>query len=201
MSFRGWKQFASFYFFAAVALCLGLAASTGGEFSKRYIFLLIVSGLLTWSIVEYVLHRFVFHFGSRSELGRKFIYAAHQFHHENPKSTDHLFTSLRMSVPIAAVYWLVAWLAIGSWRATSFLSIGLFAGYFCYEWLHYQAHHGAYRLRLFRYLRKYHMMHHHLTPDLRFGVTSPVLDLAFGTFRSVGRNRPRAQVRGNRVVQ
>jgi sterol desaturase/sphingolipid hydroxylase (fatty acid hydroxylase superfamily) len=39
-------------------------------------------------------------------------------------------------------------------------------------------------MRLLRYLRRYHLLHHYKTPDLRFGVTSPLFDLLFGTFRS-----------------
>jgi sterol desaturase/sphingolipid hydroxylase (fatty acid hydroxylase superfamily) len=57
------------------------------------------------------------------------------------------------------------------------------AGYFFYEWLHFQCHHGNSRLRVLRYLRKYHLLHHYKTPELRFGVTSPLFDLIFGTFR------------------
>ena len=191
MSVRGWRQFTPFYFYTAVALCLGAAAAGEGP-SGGGILLLLVAGLLSWGLVEYALHRFIFHYEARSESGRKFVYAAHLSHHEDPGATDRLFTSLRMSVPIAAGYWLLAWVAVGSWRAAAYLFVGLVAGYFCYEWLHFQAHHGRPRLRLFRYLRKYHLLHHHRTPGLRFGVTSPLFDLVFGTFRPVGTRRRRA---------
>ena len=188
MSIRGWKQFTPFYFYTAVALCLG-AAAAGGGLSGGGVLLLLVSGLLSWGLIEYALHRFVFHYDARSEAGRRLVYAAHLSHHEDPGATDHLFTSLRMSAPIAAGYWLLAWGATGSWRAASFLFVGLVAGYFYYEWLHFRAHHGRPRLRPFRYLKKYHLLHHHRTPGLRFGVTSPLFDLAFGTFRPAGRRR------------
>jgi sterol desaturase/sphingolipid hydroxylase (fatty acid hydroxylase superfamily) len=161
------------------------------------ILLLLVSGLLSWGLVEYALHRFIFHYDARSESGRKLVYAAHLSHHEDPGATDRIFTSLRMSVPIAAGYWLLAWAAAGSWRAASYLFIGLVAGYFSYEWLHFQAHHGRPRLRLFRYLRKYHLLHHHRTPGLRFGVTSPLFDLAFGTFRPVRKRHPHGSRRAS----
>ena len=72
----------------------------------------------------------------------------------------------------------------------AYLFIGLIGGYFGYEWLHYQAHHGASRLRLLRYLKKYHLLHHHQTPDLRFGVTSPIVDYLFGTYQPVGKRAP-----------
>lgn len=189
MSVGGWRQFTPFYFYTAVALGLGAAATAGEGPSGGGILSLLVTGLLSWGLVEYVLHRFIFHYDARSESGRKLVYDAHLSHHEDPGATDRLFTSLRMSAPIAAAYWVLAWTAAGSWRAAVYLFIGLVAGYFCYEWLHFQAHHGRPRLRPLRYLRKYHLLHHHRTPGLRFGVTSPLFDLAFGTYRPGGRRR------------
>ena len=190
MSVRGWKQFTPFYFYTAVALCLGAAAAAGKGLSGGGILLLIVSGLLSWGLVEYALHRFIFHYDAQSESGRKFVYSAHLSHHEDPRGTDRLFTSLPMSVPIAAGYWLLAWAATGSWRVTSYLFVGLVAGYFYYEWLHFHAHHGRPRLRLFRYLKKYHLLHHHRNPALRFGVTSPLFDLAWDV-QTLGKSRLR----------
>ncbi len=187
MSVRGWRQFTPFYFYTAVALGLGAAAAGTGL--SGGVIPLLVAGLLSWGLVEYSLHRFIFHYGARSESGRKFVYAAHLSHHEDPGAIDHLFTSLRTSVPIAAAYWVLAWAAAGSWRAAVYLFIGLVAGYFCYEWLHFLAHHGSPRLRPLRYLRRHHLLHHHRTPGLRFGVTSPLFDLAFGTFRPVVKRR------------
>jgi sterol desaturase/sphingolipid hydroxylase (fatty acid hydroxylase superfamily) len=188
VSVGGWRQFTPFYFYTAVALCLGATALGGGP-SGGGIFSLLVTGLLSWGLVEYALHRFIFHYEARSESGRNLVYAAHLSHHEDPGATDRLFTSLRMSAPIAAAYWVLAWAAAGSWRAAVYLFIGMVAGYFCYEWLHFQAHHGRPRLRPLRYLRKYHLLHHHQTPGLRFGVTSPLFDLAFGTYRPAGKRR------------
>ena len=56
-------------------------------------------------------------------------------------------------------------------------------GYFFYEYLDYQAHHGAARNALVRYYRRYHLLHHHCDAEARFGVTSPLFDLLFGTYR------------------
>ena len=188
MSVKGWRQFMPFYFYTAAALCLGVAAAGGGP-SPGGALSLLASGLLSWGLIEYGLHRFIFHYDARSQAGRKLVHAAHLSHHEDPGATDRLFTSLRMSVPIAAVYWLLAWAATGSWRAAAYLFVGLVAGYFCYEWLHFQAHHGRPRLRPLRYLRKYHLSHHHRDAGVLFGVTSPLFDLAFGTYRPAGKRR------------
>jgi dihydroceramide fatty acyl 2-hydroxylase len=185
---KDWKQFLPFYFYTPVAVGLGVGAVMSEARTVSSILLLCAIGFVSWGFVEYGLHRFAFHYEAQSERGRELVYAMHLSHHEDPKDVAQLFASLRMSVPIAALYCLLAWAITGSWQAMSFLFTGLAAGYFSYEFLHYQAHHRAPRSRLFRYLKKYHMLHHHQTPDLRFGVTSPFIDYLFGTYRPV--NKP-----------
>ena len=188
MAVAAWRQFTPLYFYTGVALCLGLLAARA-DLSAGIIALLLGLGFLSWSLIEYGLHRFIFHYDARSRFGRKLVYQAHLSHHENPAATDRIFASLFMSTPIAAAYWLLAWAAIGSSAAASWLFIGMAAGYFCYEWLHFQCHHGRSRLRIIRYLKKYHLLHHYKTPELRFGVTSPLFDFVFGTFRPAGEHR------------
>jgi sterol desaturase/sphingolipid hydroxylase (fatty acid hydroxylase superfamily) len=196
VSTNSWKQFTPFYFYTAVAVSLGGAALMGDNrrtFSA--ILLLFVCGILSWALVEYVLHRFVFHYRSHDEAPERFVSTSHQSHHDNPQAVEQLFASLKLSVPVALCYCLLAWAILGSWRAMSYLFIGLIAGYFSYEFLHYRAHHSRPRLRLFKYLRKYHLLHHHQTPDLRFGVTSPVIDYLCGTFRPVRKQVARDKMR------
>jgi sterol desaturase/sphingolipid hydroxylase (fatty acid hydroxylase superfamily) len=189
------KALAPLYFYTAVVLCL-FALTRGEVLSLRASLLLIASGVLSWALLEYVLHRFVFHYDARTESGKKLVYAVHLSHHDDPRATNRLFSSLLISAPVAAVYLLLAWIATGSWRAASFLFAGLALGYFYYEWLHFRAHHRRARLWLFRYVRKYHLLHHYKTPELRFGVTSPLFDIIFGTFRPVGaaKRKPRRSI-------
>ena len=184
MAVAAWRKFAPLYFYTAVGLCLGFAAARQ-HLPAWGIVLLLASGFFTWSLIEYGLHRFIFHYNARSPLGRKILYEAHLSHHEDPAASDRIFASLFLSTPIAATYWLLAWAATGSWATASWLFIGMAAGYFCYESLHFQCHHGKSRLRTMRYLKKYHLLHHYKTPELRFGVTSPLFDVVFGTFRPV----------------
>ena len=195
MAIKDWKQFTPFYFYTAVALSFGTTARLSETRSISSIVLLLGCGLVSWGLIEYGLHRFIFHYDAQSEHSRRFVYAMHLSHHDDPRAADKLFASLWMSVPIALCYCLLAWVVVGSWQAVAYLFTGLVVGYFSYEWLHYQAHHGAPRLRLFRYLRKYHLLHHHQTPDQRFGVTSPIVDYLFGTFRPVSRRARRAKER------
>lgn len=183
MSVRG-STLTPLYFYTAVVLCL-LVVTRSEALSWGASFVLLTSGLLSWGLIEYGLHRFVFHYNARSELGRRLVYAAHLSHHDYPSATDRLFSSLVISAPVAAAYLLLARITTGSWRVAALLFTGLVLGYFYYEWLHFRSHHSRTRLRLFRYLKKYHLLHHHQTPELRFGVTSPLFDVIFGTFRPV----------------
>lgn len=187
MSVRS-STLAPLYFYTAVVLCL-LVVTRSEALSWGASLVFLTLGLLSWGFIEYVLHRFAFHYNARSEFGKKLVYAAHLSHHETPGSTDRLFSSLLISAPVATAYLLLARITTGSWRAASFLFTGLVVGYFYYEWLHFRSHHSKARLRLFRYLKKYHLLHHHQTPELRFGVTSPLFDIIFGTFRPVSSRR------------
>ena len=187
MSVRG-STLTPLYFYTTVVLCL-LVVTRSEALSWGASSVLLTSGILSWGLLEYGLHRFVFHYNARSELGRKFVYAMHWSHHENPGATDRLFSSLLISAPVATAYLLLAWITTGSLRAASLLFTGLVVGYFYYEWLHYRSHHSKARLRLFRYLKKYHLLHHHQTPEMRFGVTSPLFDIVFGTFQPVSPQR------------
>jgi dihydroceramide fatty acyl 2-hydroxylase len=189
MTGKIWKQFTPFYFYTLLSLGLGLAAIFSETRSLTSILFLCLTGVLTWGLIEYWLHRLVFHFDAQSEKGRNFVYAMHLSHHAKPKTMDDLFTSLSLSLPIAICYCSLAWAVLRSWQAVVYLFIGLMAGYFSYEFLHYQAHHRAPRLRVLRYLKKYHLLHHHQSSALRFGVTSPVFDYLFGTFQSTHRSR------------
>lgn len=184
MAVTGWKHLRPAFFYIALVACL-IVITPEEDFSWRQNLLLISLGVLSWMLIEYGLHRFVFHFNARSLFGKKFVYAAHLSHHENPRGTSRFFASLVLSLPIATTYFLLAWITTGSLHAASYLFVGLAAAYTCYEWLHFQAHHRRPRLRLFKYLRKYHLLHHHERPELRFGVTSPLFDMLFGTFRPV----------------
>ena len=188
MRVAGWKHLAPVYFYTALVVCL-IAITPSKNVSWRQSILLIIAGVFSWTLIEYALHRFIFHYTPRSEFGRKFVYAAHLSHHENPHAINRLFSGLLISLPIATVYFLLAWIATGSLQATTYLFTGQTSAYSCYELLHFRAHHSRPRLRLFRYLRKYHLLHHYQTPDQRFGVTSPLLDVIFGTFRPVRKRK------------
>ena len=177
------RQFALLFLYAALAVFVSLLSDSWLPLWRIGVLLMV--GFISWTFIEYGLHRFIFHYDARSPFGRKFLYLVHISHHDNPEGRKKTLASLFLTGPISVAYWLLAWIVTGSWMWASYLFLGMATGYFCYDWLHVQCHHGKSRFPILRYLRKYHLLHHYKTPQLRFGVTSPLVDLLFGTFRPV----------------
>ena len=140
-------------------------------------------GLLTWSLYEYSAHRWVLHRVPKKHGFNLPGNITHLTHHANPHSLRRLTVQLNESIPISAGYCVLALIVTGSWQSATFLYTGLIAGYFFYEYLDFQAHHGAGRNRVIRYFRANHLLHHHYDAKVRYGVTSPLFDYIFGTYR------------------
>jgi len=178
-----YELYKPFGFYAVLLAALNSAALGGGDITAPSAFALVCAGLLTWGLIEYAIHRWVLHREAHIEDARLHGNRVHLAHHLEPYALDRLNVQLSESLPVCAVYCLLAWAATGSWRATVFLYDGLMLGYFFYEYLDYQAHHGAARNAVVRYFRRYHLLHHHCDAEARFGVTSPLFDLLFGTYQ------------------
>ena len=142
-------------------------------------------GLFLWTLTEYLLHRFVFHFPPRSERQEKIFFLFHGVHHAQPKVKTRLVMPPAVSIPLAALFYGIFWLvldrALGlpGWLPPIFS--GFIAGYLVYDMTHYATHHFPMRGRLSKALKRHHMQHHYKTPNARFGVSSPLWDLVFGT--------------------
>jgi sterol desaturase/sphingolipid hydroxylase (fatty acid hydroxylase superfamily) len=141
-------------------------------------------GFLLWTLLEYVLHRYLFHLAPEPTFESKLKqFMVHGYHHEFPNDRMRLVAPLILSGPIsivtAALYYVLAgpqyWL-------TGFA--GTVAGYLAYDWIHYYTHHFRPTTRLGKYLRRYHMEHHYRDSESHFGISSPLWDWVFGTARS-----------------
>ena len=168
--------------YTAVLFLLHVAVYRSGASSFYAAAALFGAGLLTWGLYEYAVHRWVLHREPRAEGFNLPGNLTHLRHHADPNSLQRLNVQLSESAPVCVVYYLLAWGLTGSWQAATHLYTGLMAGYFFYEYLDFQAHHGTSRGRLTRYFRKYHLQHHHYDATVRYGVTSPLFDYLFGTF-------------------
>ena len=145
----------------------------------------MVIGLFLWTWVEYTLHRFLFHFRPRTPWQERVSFLFHGVHHAQPLSKTRLVMPPAVSIPLAAVCYGVLYLIVRvALRAPLWVSplfAGLLLGYLIYDMLHYATHHFRVRWSAFRAIRRHHLHHHTQTPDLRFGVSSPLWDIVFGT--------------------
>jgi dihydroceramide fatty acyl 2-hydroxylase len=138
-------------------------------------------GLLIWTLVEYVMHRFSFHHAPASRLEVAIAYLVHGVHHAYPDDSRRWMMPLIVTLPITAALTAVAHAAAG----VSALPVvaGFVHGYLVYDTVHHAIHRGGSRSPVLRWLRKHHMQHHYATPDKRFGVSSPLWDVIFRTSR------------------
>src|SRR5579872_5687759 len=51
---------------------------------------LFLGGMLAWTLAEYVLHRYVFHWTNETGWGRRIHFLLHGVHHEHPGDKDRL---------------------------------------------------------------------------------------------------------------
>jgi sterol desaturase/sphingolipid hydroxylase (fatty acid hydroxylase superfamily) len=140
---------------------------------------LFLGGLLTWTFMEYILHRFVFHMNPTTTWKRKLQYAFHGVHHEYPKDKTRLAMPPLMSIAIASVLFVVIYLLINT-SVFGFLP-GLLTGYAAYLFVHYVVHAYPPPKNLFNQLWVSHAVHHYKDDTKLYGVSSPLWDFVFRT--------------------
>jgi sterol desaturase/sphingolipid hydroxylase (fatty acid hydroxylase superfamily) len=141
--------------------------------------LLFFFGLLFFSWLEYMMHRYVFHMPAQSERRRKLQYTIHGVHHEFPKDKSRLAMPPLLSVLISTALLLILRLILGD-LAFAFLP-GLLTGYALYLAVHYMVHAFQPPRNFLRRLWINHSIHHYKNGDSVFGVSSPLWDYVFGT--------------------
>ena len=153
--------------------------------SPLYIPLVFLIGLFFWTLAEYLLHRFVFHFHAKSGRGQRITFLFHGIHHAQPQCKTRLVMPPIVSIPGGLLFYGLFYLILGVvlkvpyWVAP--MMVGSLVGYLVYDLTHYATHHFAMRSGYARFIKRYHMQHHYKTPNQRFGVSSPLWDYVFLT--------------------
>ena len=153
------------------------------QFGVAAMVMIALAALATWTLTEYLLHRFLFHFQPKSDAGKTFIYLFHGVHHDTPQDKTRLLMPPTGALPIIVVLWLVFDLVLPDpWEVpfTGFFIVG----YLIYDYIHYATHHFPMRHPALKFLKHYHMRHHFTDDDSRYGVSSPFWDWVFGTYPS-----------------
>jgi sterol desaturase/sphingolipid hydroxylase (fatty acid hydroxylase superfamily) len=87
---------------------------------------------------------------------------------------------LGISIPVGLSFFLAAdLLAPRPMACAAFVGFGI--GYLCYDGIHYFTHHLRASSRVGKFLKRYHMVHHHTGVDGMYGVSQPLWDYVFAT--------------------
>lgn len=166
-----WVPVILFLFYRGVAI----KHVTSFEFSFLFIF-----GILLWTITEYVLHRFVFHWNSKSAAGKYFVFLFHGLHHDDPQDPTRLVMPPLPAIIIVSLLWMLFSRLFPAHYIDVIMAYFLI-GYLCYDYIHYATHHFAMTSKVGKFLRKYHLQHHYAGEKSRYGVSSPLWDYIFKT--------------------
>lgn len=149
---------------------------------------LMIIGLFVWTLTEYTLHRFVFHFQPKSQLGQRLHFIFHGVHHDYPSDTKRLVMPPSVSLPLATLFYFLFKTILGVSFVAPFV-MGFLFGYLFYDISHYAIHHFNMHSKFWLAIKNHHMKHHYQDPAKGFGVSTPLWDIIIGTNFLQNRNK------------
>lgn len=148
--------------------------------SQGLLFLLL--GLFSWSLFEYVTHRWLYHHIYKNRKLRWFLEAFHLHHHHHLTDYRVLNAGLLLIYPLALCFWLIVFLLTSNPEMASWFGLGMLAYYFFYENVHYFIHYKVFSRGYLKFIQKYHLHHHYKHWDKNFGNTLTFWDRLLGTY-------------------
>lgn len=164
-----------------LSVFLGWYAFTFTNMSTGTIAALFATGLLVFTLFEYVLHRYLYHIHPTTERRAKLQYTLHGVHHEYPKDKTRLAMPPVVAVFMAAGFFGLFFLMMGE-SAYAFFP-GFLVGYSGYLSVHFIVHAYTPPKNFFKQLWVNHSVHHYKNPESNYGVSSPFWDYIFGSFQ------------------
>jgi len=141
--------------------------------------LLVVAGFISFTFVEYMMHRYLYHMLPTNKVKDKVQYTIHGVHHDYPKDKDRLAMPPFVSGLYAVILYYLFTFLMGDY-ALYFLP-GFLIGYALYLGVHYIVHAYQPPKNFLKVLWVNHAIHHYKDPDVAFGVSVPIWDYVFGT--------------------
>jgi sterol desaturase/sphingolipid hydroxylase (fatty acid hydroxylase superfamily) len=139
-------------------------------------------GILFWTLTEYAMHRYVFHFEAKSKAGQYLVFLFHGIHHDDPQDPTRLVMPPVVSIALAIPFYYLFKAVLGAEACMPFFA-GFIAGYLVYDYIHFATHHFMFKSKWFKTLKENHMKHHYMAKPGKWGVSSPLWDMVFGTFK------------------
>lgn len=165
--------------YAPVIFFLPYLGYTKFDFTLSYILLVFLSGMIAWTLFEYLMHRFVFHYIAHSTRAQRIVYIIHTNHHEYPRDRERLFMPPVPSFIMATIVFLLQYLVFSN-NTYMFFS-GFLLGYLIYGTMHFAIHAWGPPFKWMKPLWRNHHLHHYKEQEKGFGVSTTIWDRVFGT--------------------
>src|SRR5437868_15493564 len=91
---------------------------------------LFLLGILLWTLIEYLIHRYIFHYEPKTRWGKQLHFVIHGVHHDYPNDARRLVMPPAISIPLAFLFFGLSFLIFRSLSPAVFA--GLVSGYVCY---------------------------------------------------------------------
>jgi 4-hydroxysphinganine ceramide fatty acyl 2-hydroxylase len=142
-------------------------------------FELFILGVFIWTFVEYIMHRFVFHYAPPNKpWAQRMHFIFHGVHHDYPSDAKRLVLPPSVSIPLAAIFYFLFNAILPANYIFGFFP-GFILGYLFYDISHYAIHHFNFKGSIWKKIKQHHMLHHYQDPDKGYGVSSPLWDKIF----------------------
>ena len=144
-------------------------------------FEMFATGLVVWTLTEYVMHRFIFHYQPADKLwAQRLHFIFHGVHHDYPSDAKRLVLPPSVSIPLATGFYFLFNAILPTHYIDGFFPAFLL-GYLFYDESHYAIHHFNFKGKVWKKIKQHHMLHHYQDPDKGYGVSSPLWDKVFGS--------------------
>jgi sterol desaturase/sphingolipid hydroxylase (fatty acid hydroxylase superfamily) len=166
-----------YIFIPVIAFCIYKYTQTGLGF---LLFVeLFASGLFVWTLVEYIMHRFVFHYEPADKpWAQRMHFVFHGVHHDYPSDAKRLVLPPSMSIPLATGFYFLFTAILPTNYVFGFFP-AFILGYLFYDISHYAIHHFNFKGNIWKKIKQHHMLHHYQDPAKGYGVSSPLWDKVF----------------------
>lgn len=161
-------------------------AYTDLGFSVPILLVLYLLGILVWTLVEYLLHRFFFHLDEKLPDHPTAImlhFLLHGIHHAFPMDKNRLVFPPVAAYPLYRLIKFSVWALFGN--IFPVVMAGVITGYIGYDLTHYFIHHTKPANVYYKNLKQYHVLHHYNNPKRGFGVSNKLWDYVFNTVLEV----------------
>jgi sterol desaturase/sphingolipid hydroxylase (fatty acid hydroxylase superfamily) len=168
------------FLYVPVIAYFSYKAVTAPEMNLLFFSALFALGLLLWSLTEYFIHRFIFHFQPKQAWGKRLHFIFHGVHHDYPKDAKRLVMPPSVSIPLAFFFYGFYGLFVPAPYLWALFS-GLVMGYLLYDMIHYAIHHFNIKNAFWKKIQRHHAIHHYGDAGRGYGVSSPLWDKIFNT--------------------